>query len=82
MYDGTTRTNYIDGWWAGSNTPVANSHIVPAGTEFKLGVSDFAASTPGFRETYYFNGIMDHVAIYSSALTTAQLATLRLGILL
>lgn len=75
-YDGTTRRIYFDKVQSGSDTPAAGSHNVPAGTVFTLGGTDIGNNNE------YFVGIMDHVVIYSTALTLAQLTTLSLGGLL
>ena len=70
MYDGTTRKIYFDGTLTGSDTPGAGVHAVPANTVFAVGMTN-----PFFPEV--FVGQLDSLGIYSVALTTAQLATLR-----
>ena len=75
-YDGTTRRIYHDMGQTGSDTPAAGSHNVPAGTVFTLGGTDIGNNNE------YFVGILDHVAIFSTALTVAQLTTLSGGGLL
>ena len=72
-YDGTTRKIYFDGTLTGSDTPTANSHAVPANTAFAIG------ETNVIQYAEYFVGQMDSIGIYSVALSTTQLTTLRSG---
>ncbi|MDN5275550.1 MAG: C-terminal target protein [Candidatus Saccharibacteria bacterium] len=64
QFDGTTRTTYVDGVLAASDTPTGHNAAAANGT---IGRTN---------NTEYFNGSIDDVRIYTQALTPAQITTL------
>lgn len=66
-YDGTTRTFYYDGAFLNSGTGQTRA---TSGTNFYLGKTTADVA---------FNGVLDEVAIYTKALTLAEVQSLRNG---
>jgi hypothetical protein len=61
-FNGTTRNMYLNGILVASDTPGVDA---AAGDNFSIGVTN---------STEYFDGVLDNVAIFNTALTPAQVA--------
>ena len=66
-YDGTTRTLWLDGQYLDSDTPV--DHLAAA-SNFRIGSTNFAE---------FFDGTLDDVAVFSAALTQAEIQRIMTG---
>ncbi len=61
-FDGTTRSLYVDGTLAGSDTPTGHNATL---ADFRIGDTN---------STEYFNGSIDEVLVYNRALTADEIA--------